>query len=129
MMSRPRSALMLMVVCVVLFAAWGCAEKTAPVASSPQASVAMADAGPPEDEGPPTAPGGFGPGGLGGFGPPRVGELMPSFLQERLNLTPEQRKELQGLQKEVDDKLDKVLTDAQKKQLKEVREAGPRGPD
>ncbi|HEV3118092.1 MAG TPA: hypothetical protein VGY58_13650 [Gemmataceae bacterium] len=54
---------------------------------------------------------------------------MPSFLQERLNLTPEQKKELQGLQKEVDDKLDKVLTDAQKKQLKEVREAGPRGPD
>ena len=114
---------MLVVVCVVLFAAWGCAEKTAPVASTPKPSAALADAGPPADEG----PGAPGPGGFAS--PPRPGELMPSFLQERLNLTPEQKKELQGLQNEVNDKLDKVLTDAQKQQLKEVREARPGGPD
>jgi outer membrane protein assembly factor BamB len=69
--------------------------------------------------------GGFGaPGGFGGFAPP--GQLLPPFVQDRINLTPEQKKQLEALQKEVDGKLDKILTDEQRKQYKEMRE-GLRG--
>ncbi len=79
--------------------------------------------------------GGFGPGGAGGppqaggFGGfPQPGQVLPSFLQERLKLTAEQKKALEQFQKEVDGKLDKVLTDEQKKQLKErPRGFGPGG--
>jgi hypothetical protein len=77
----------------------------------------------------PGGPGGFGgPGGPGGFGPPQPGQVLPTFLQDQLKLTPEQKKELEALQKEVDSKLDKILTADQKKQLKEFAEAGPGGP-
>lgn len=73
--------------------------------------------------------GGFQPGGKGGFGggfrPPQPGQIMPPFLQEQLKLTADQKKELEALQKDVDAKLDKLLTDDQKKQLKEMRERGP----
>jgi hypothetical protein len=62
-----------------------------------------------------------GPGGFGG--PPRPGEILPGFLQGMLRLSPEQKKELEGLQKEVDAKLGKILTAAQQEQLKEM----PRG--
>lgn len=87
--------------------------------------------------------GGFGPpggppGGVGGppgqfgsrgFGPPAPGQLLPPFLQERLKLTAEQKKQLEELQKEVESKLDKILTEEQRKQLKEMRRGfGPRGP-
>ncbi len=87
----------------------------------------------------PGGPGGFGPsgpGGPGGFGgPPQPGQIMPPFLADRLKLTDEQKKKLDELQKDVDSKLEKILTDEQKKQLKEMREAfgrggpGGRGPD
>jgi outer membrane protein assembly factor BamB len=69
--------------------------------------------------------GGFGPGGFGGFAPP--GQILPPFLQDRLNLTAEQKKQLEALQKEVDGKLDKLLTDEQRKQYKEMRERFGRG--
>lgn len=75
--------------------------------------------------------GGFpgGPGGKGGFGMPAPGQIMPAFLQERLKLTDAQKKDLDALQKDVDAKLDKLLTEEQKKTLKEMRERGPgRGP-
>jgi Spy/CpxP family protein refolding chaperone len=53
---------------------------------------------------------------------------MPSFLQERLNLTAEQKRKLDDLQKEVDSKLARLLTDEQKKQLEEMRQGfGPGG--
>jgi Spy/CpxP family protein refolding chaperone len=72
-------------------------------------------------------PGGGGPGGFGG--PPQPGQVLPPFLQERLNLTDEQKKQLEELQKEVDSKLGKILTDDQKKQLKEMPQGfGPGGP-
>jgi hypothetical protein len=75
-------------------------------------------------------PGGRGRGGIGG--PPQPGQILPPFLQDRLNLTPQQRKQVEELQKEVDGKLAKILTDEQKKQLKEMREGfggpGGRGP-
>ena len=86
-------------------------------------------------------PGGFGGqrgfGGRGGnrsgdgrFAPPRPGQIMPGFLAERLKLTDEQKSQIDALQKDVDAKLGKILTDEQKKQLKDMRGpgAGDRGP-
>jgi hypothetical protein len=70
---------------------------------------------------------GGGPGGRFGGGPPRPGQILPGFLQERLNLTAEQKKQVETLQKEVDTKLARILTDDQKKQLKEMRNRGPGG--
>src|SRR5262249_53877345 len=62
-------------------------------------------------------PGAGGRGGPGGFGgPPQPGQILPSFLQERLNLTADQKKQVEELQKDVDGKLGKVLSDEQKKQ-------------
>jgi EF hand len=76
-------------------------------------------------------PGGFGPGGGGpggpGMGRPQPGEILPRFLRDRLELSAEQEKQIQELQKEVDGKLAKILTDDQKQQLKEMRERGPGG--
>jgi hypothetical protein len=76
-------------------------------------------------------PGGFkgkdsggpgGPGGPAGFGgPPRPGQIMPPFLQNQLNLTSDQKMQLNELQKQVDGKLDSILTDQQKQQLREMR--------
>jgi hypothetical protein len=75
---------------------------------------------------------GFGPGGPGagpgGFGRGQSGQVMSPFLQETLKLTAEQKKQVEELQKELEGKLDKILTDEQKKQLKEIRERGPGGP-
>jgi hypothetical protein len=78
----------------------------------------------------PGGPGGRGP---GGFGPPLApGQILPPFLQDRLNLTAEQKKQLNELQKEVESKLGKILTEEQNKQLKEMRgrfgRGGPGGP-
>ena len=69
--------------------------------------------------------GGFGPGGPGG--PPRPGEVLPSFLRDRLELTPEQSKQLEALQKDVDTRLAQILTADQKQQLVEMRNRGPGG--
>ncbi len=83
----------------------------------------------------PGGPGGFGGpgrGGPGGFGgPPQPGRILPPFLREQLGLSAEQKKQLDELQKEVDTKLGKILTDEQKKQLHEMRPPGfgPGGPD
>jgi hypothetical protein len=52
---------------------------------------------------------------------------MPIFFQDALNLTPEQKKQIDALQKTVDAGLAKILTDDQKKQLKEMSERGPKG--
>jgi EF hand len=81
-------------------------------------------------------PGGFGPpgfggpgGGPGGFrmGPPRPGEILPPMLRERLQLTREQSRQVDALQKDVDAKLAKILNHDQKKQLEEMRSRGPGG--
>jgi hypothetical protein len=66
-------------------------------------------------------------GGRGG--PPQPGQILPEFLQDQLEMTDAQKKELATLQKDVDAKLDKILTKKQKEQLKEMRERGPGGPD
>ena len=74
---------------------------------------------------------GFGPpgGGPGGFMmmPPRPGEILPPMAQQRLRLSPAQKAELASIQKEVDERLDKILNDEQKKQLQEMRQRGPGG--
>jgi hypothetical protein len=74
---------------------------------------------------------GFGPpgGGPGGFMmmPPRPGEILSPMAQQRLRLSPEQKAQLASIQKEVDERLDKILSDEQKKQLEEMRQRGPGG--
>ena len=75
----------------------------------------------------PGGPGGFGPGGPGGpggFGPPpqQPGEFLAPFTQEQLKLTAAQKKKVEELQKKLDAELDSLLTDEQKKQLKQMRQ-------
>lgn len=76
-------------------------------------------------------PPGGGPGGFGGprgrGGPPQPGQILPPFLQDELNLTDEQKKQVALLQKEVDEKLEKLLTGQQKEQLNELRQRFGRG--
>jgi hypothetical protein len=73
-------------------------------------------------------PGDRGPGDRGPGGRPQPGQILPVFLQETLKLSDEQKKQVEALQKEVDAKLEKILTEDQKKQLKELRERGPGRP-
>ncbi|MEP6755760.1 MAG: EF-hand domain-containing protein [Chthonomonadales bacterium] len=80
----------------------------------------------------PGGPGGQGgpggPGGGPGGGPPRPGQVIPGFMAQSLNLSIAQQKQIEDLQKEVDTKLAKILTSAQKKQMSEFRGRGPGGP-
>ncbi len=65
----------------------------------------------------------FGPGSPGGpGGPPEIGRIMPGSIQDKLKLTTDQKDKLAGLQKEADRKLDEVLNEDQKKQLKGMAE-------
>src|SRR5437763_9252935 len=93
------------------------------------AREAQAAGGPggPDGRGPgrPGGPGGRGPGGFGG--PPQPGQVLPGFLQDELKLTDEQKKQVAELQKDVDTRLEKILTAEQTRQLKEMRERGPGG--
>jgi Spy/CpxP family protein refolding chaperone len=74
------------------------------------------------------AGGGFGgAGGRGGmaFGGFGIGQILPGFMQDTLKLTDEQKKQVEQLQKEAEEKLQKILTEEQNKQLKEIRDRGP----
>jgi Arylsulfotransferase (ASST) len=68
-------------------------------------------------------PGGGPPGGgppRGGppfGGPPKLGQILPSFLQGMMNLNADQKKELETAEKEIAEKLGKMLTDEQKKKF------------
>ncbi len=78
----------------------------------------------------------------GGMGGPRMpsmakpGELLGPPLQDMLRMTETQKKQLADLQKEVDAKLEKVMTEEQRAQFKQMRDAmanfgppgGPGGP-
>src|SRR5262249_54555231 len=78
--------------------------------------------------GPPGGPGGFGPPGGGRmFMPPRPGEVLSPMFQQRLNLSADQKKQVEALQKDVDARLERILNDEQKAQFKEMRERGPGG--
>lgn len=78
--------------------------------------------GPGMRAGPPGGPGGR----QGGTrqGRPKPGEVLPSFVRDWLNLTDEQIKQLDSLQKTVDERLFEILSDQQRKQLEN---AGPPG--
>jgi hypothetical protein len=78
------------------------------------------------DRGGPDRDGPAGKKGKGG--PPRPGQILPPVVQEMLQLTESQKRQLADLQKEVDEKLEKILTPEQKGRLKEMRERGPGGP-
>lgn len=67
--------------------------------------------------------------GFGGFAMRMLqpGEVLPSFLQDMLRLTDDQKKQLTALQKETEAKLEKILTEDQRKQLKDMRDRGPGG--
>jgi outer membrane protein assembly factor BamB len=54
------------------------------------------------------------------------GQVLPAPLQDALQLTAEQKKQLEELQKKVDAQLDLLLTDRQKEQLKELRQPARR---
>ena len=77
----------------------------------------------------PGGKGGFGKGGFGGGfgGGPQIGQIMPTFVQEQLKLTDAQKKDLEALQKDLDAKLEKMLTEEQRKTLKEMKERRPGG--
>jgi hypothetical protein len=81
----------------------------------------------PDRGGPP----GGGPGGPGGprmMGtPPRPGEILPRMVRQRLQLSEKQEKQVADLQKEVDAKLEQILNEEQRTQLKEMRDRGPGG--
>ncbi len=73
--------------------------------------------------------GGGGPGGGrpgGGFGRPPLGEFLPMPVQEQLKLTEQQRKDAAVMQKEIDAKIEKLLSADQLKQWKELK-ASPFG--
>lgn len=66
--------------------------------------------------------------GRGMGAPPRPGQILPEHLQDELNLTEAQKKKIDALQKEVDAKLAKILTQDQQQQLAEMANRGPGGP-
>jgi enterochelin esterase-like enzyme len=73
-------------------------------------------------------PAAFGPGGKGRFGGfPRPGQVVPGFLEDALKLTAEQKKQVADLQKEVDGRLEKILTADQRKQLQAMGRRGSGG--
>jgi Spy/CpxP family protein refolding chaperone len=62
--------------------------------------------------------------GRGGFGvPPLAGPVLFSVHIQKLNLTADQKPQLETIQKEIDSKLAKILTEDQNKQFTGMREA------
>jgi Spy/CpxP family protein refolding chaperone len=58
--------------------------------------------------------------------PPAPGQVLSPFIQDELKLTPEQKKQVAELQKDIDARLVKILTSEQKKSLQDMR-PGPGG--
>jgi hypothetical protein len=68
---------------------------------------------------------GFGGGGFGGFFRlARPGHVLTPGAQDQLKLTPDQKKKLQDLQKQVESQLKTILTPDQQKQLKDMQQPG-----
>jgi poly(3-hydroxybutyrate) depolymerase len=61
-----------------------------------------------------------------GFGTP-PGTVLPPRVQENLKLTDDQKKKVEELQKEVDNSIQKILTEEQNKQLKDLKDSASRG--
>src|SRR5262249_33912429 len=67
-----------------------------------------------------------GPGPTGPGGPQLPGMILSTSQRDALKLTPEQKKQFEAMQKDIDDKMDKLLTESQKKQLEELKQAARR---
>lgn len=61
------------------------------------------------------------PGGFKGFDFPQPGQILSAFIQDQLKLSPEQKKQIAELQKDVDAKLTSMLTPEQKKSMQNMR--------
>lgn len=72
-------------------------------------------------------PGRGGPGGRRGFRPPQPGIVIPDSTQGELKLTAAQKEQLAAIQKAVDGNLADLLTEAQNKQLMDMRQGRRRG--
>ncbi len=90
--------------------------------------------GPKGQNGPPGGPKGQnGPPGepKGEDGPPPPGQILPTVLCDVLQMTAQQKKQLDDLQKQTDTAFAKILNEAQRKLFKEIREmhirSGPPG--
>lgn len=68
-----------------------------------------------------------GPGMGGGFTMrlPRPGEILPPPILDQLRLTDDQKKKFADLQKETDEKLEKLLTPEQREELKRMQQGPP----
>lgn len=73
-------------------------------------------------KGPSRRPGGPPP------GPFEPGRVLPPPIREQLDLTPEQETQLSELEKEVRERLLKLLTPEQRAKLREFPQRGPEGP-
>jgi len=63
----------------------------------------------------------------GRFMRPTPGQILSPFMQESLHLSDDQKKQLADLQKQVDSKLQSILTNEQKHRLHDMREGGRDG--
>jgi Spy/CpxP family protein refolding chaperone len=74
-------------------------------------------------------PPGGGKKGPKGKGPPpyQMGKVLPPHILEELDLTREQLAQLAELEKDVKQRLEKLLTPEQKKRIESLRERGPKG--
>ncbi len=83
---------------------------------------------PPDDREPPGGrPAGRRDGGPGAGrpGPWQPGKVMPPHVQDELKLSTPQKKQLADLEKDVKERILKILTDEQKRQLQTLRPPGP----
>ncbi|CAN5569394.1 hypothetical protein BH11PLA2_BH11PLA2_36070 [soil metagenome] len=62
-------------------------------------------------------------GGRGGF---KIGQVLPPFMAEQLKLTEEQKTQIAAIEADIKAKMDKILTEDQKKML--AAGGGGRGP-
>jgi hypothetical protein len=56
------------------------------------------------------------------------GKIIPPHVRDALDLTEDQQKKIEELEKEVRSKLLKIFTDEQKQRLQELNDKGPKGP-
>ncbi len=68
------------------------------------------------------------PGAPGGGEAPQPGKLFSSSQQDALKLSAEQKARLEAMQKEIDARLETLLTEDQKKQLQAMQHRPPGGP-
>ncbi len=55
----------------------------------------------------------------------QMGKVLPSFVRDELDLTDEQQKQIDSLERDVKSKLSKILTAAQIQKLQTMRPKGP----